>query len=498
MRTMRQLPIVVVLVVLVAALAWFASRSGGTDRDAPSPGQADPVAVNDLVAVNPASGSAAGGTQDTSRVRAGDVISAEDWRALVAAWLFDPARESVGRRLHDAVEQREISADACCDMILDALIEDCGAAAPRLCRDAPVSDLLHDNKKPAGDVVSKVARYKTQKAEQERHVALQNLLAGWPCYDEVSCRSTLMAAILSLSDDALWNLLRQRLLKDGPSGLAAVVAAGMEVAKGKTPRADRLALVMDAMFSFGGPHDQVMAAVHGGMAGLGEAQLATTGNSIKNEVAKFGVYGPSMAVWGAALKAFLSGGPSQPDSLGSAERRTLMLGMFDATWPGNSAEANAFHRLVIETADGSKDPRAVAYLKRVAKHSTVGGVRIGALTMLGMTQSIADIEAAYGEIVAVDASAILDSQLRIGFYAAVDNSRIMSPANRADVFRLFSECLSDQSAEAVPSQLFVLQALERNPIPELAWAVEQVMHQPGKPRVSEQASRTLQMLKARK
>ncbi|MFN9970622.1 MAG: hypothetical protein ACK58T_12045 [Phycisphaerae bacterium] len=423
---------------------------------------------------------------------------AEDWRILIAAWLFNPPSEAIGLRLREAVEQRDISADACCDMILDLLIEDCGTPTPRLCRDTQVSELLQKNKEPAVDVVAKATRYKILKVQQERHVALQSLLAGWPCFDEASCRSSLMASMLSLSEGALWNLLRQRLLTDGPSGLAAIVAAGMDVAKGEVPHADRLALVMDAMFSFGGPHDQVMAAVHGGMFGLGEAHLAATGNALKSEVSNFGVYGPSMAVWGAAMKSFLLGSPSQPDSLPRAERRALMLGMFDAPWPGNPAEANAFHRLVIQISDTSKDPRAVAYLKRVATHSTLGGVRIGALTKLGMTMSVSDIEVAFGEIVAVDASAIRDSQLRIGFYAAVDTSRVMSPINRADALRIFSECLSDQSADAVPSQLFVLQRLERNPMPELAWAVEQVMHQPGKPRVSEQASRTLQILKARK
>ncbi|MBX3462851.1 MAG: hypothetical protein KF830_06745 [Planctomycetes bacterium] len=306
---MRHLPIAVGLAVLVAALAWLASRPGNADRTAPPTGQTEPVPVP------PAAGSAPDDGQDPSRVRVGDASPAEDWRALIAAWLSDPARESLGRRLRDAVDQREVSADACCDMVLDALIDDCSAAAPRLCRDTPVSDLLQQNKQPDGDVVSKATRYKTQEAVQERHVSLQMLLAGWPCFDEASCRGSLMAAMLSLPDDALWNLLRQRLLTDGASGLAAVVAAGMDLAKGKSPRADRLALVMDAMFAFGGPHDQVMAAVHGGMAALGEAQLAATDDAVKNEVVQFGAYGQSMAVWGAALRAFLLGNPSQPDGV---------------------------------------------------------------------------------------------------------------------------------------------------------------------------------------
>jgi hypothetical protein len=486
---MRFTPIYIVVAACVAGFAWLANRSSDGERGASDPRRTGQP--NSASASESASGSALG----SDRVSVTAPKQIEDWRALIQAWLFEVERESVGAQLEDAIENSKISADASCDMILDALLADVASGSPMLCRDAAVAAILTRNKRPADAVAVKATKYKLQETSHELHISLQVLLAAWPCFDEVSCRRSLASAVLSLPDDVLWNLLRQRILNEGASGLAAVAAAGMDLAKSTNPRADRLSLVMDAMFSFGGPHDQVMAAVRGGMAGLGESLVAAASDATKGEVAKFGVYGPSMSVWGMALRSFLQGNPSQPDSISSASRRALLHGMLEAPWPSDHGEANAFHRLVLGIVDGCNDPAAVTYLQRVAKHATLSGARIGALTKLGMTQSVSEIEATYSEIVAVDAGAIRDTQLRVGFYAAVDNSRILSPASRSDAIRLFTECLAEQSADAIPYQMFVLEALARNPMSELAWAVEQIMHQPGKPRVSEQASRTLQVLR---
>lgn len=488
---MKPILIAVTLAVLIAALVWSFGPSASPDREAPSPIQAEPDGVLT------ASGSATGGANEPVRLRAGDASQTEDWRALIEAWLFDPARESDGRRLHAAGEQLHLSADACCRLVLDVLIDDVGVVAPKLCRDVPVSNLLRKNQRPSDDVVSRATRYKTTRVAQERHVALQILLADWPCFDEVSCRSTLMAAMHLLSDDALWHLLRQRLRADGPAGLAAVLAAAIGFADGEAPQVSRLALIMEAMFAFGGPHDEVMASVHRGMAELGAARLAA-GDTARNEAASFGVFTASMLQWAVALRTFLRGDPSQPDGVASTERRALLLAMLDAPWPEDTVAVNAFHRLTMLVSGEVQDPRVVSYLKRVATHSTVTGVRTGALITLGLTQSIADIEKAFGEIVAADASAIRDTQLRNAFYVAVNNSRLLFPAGHADAARIFMECLAEQSADATSAQLFVLRALESDPMPELAWAVEQAAHQPGKPRVSEQASRTLQAMRRRR
>jgi len=437
------------------------------------------------------SGLAKSTTSTSDRIVVEQARQPNNWRALATRWLFDADARGAGRLLHAGVANGTLSSDVAGRILFDLLQADVSISHARLCRATPVAAFLRLNERPSADVAVRAYAYVGTLAQQDHHRSLQAQLAAWPCFDTASCQASLAAALSGLDAESVWALLRDRLTRDGSAAIDRIVEASLKLAQADKPRVARLSLIMEALFSFAGDRE-VQKALHAGMTLLGEAILVDAAN--REAVSRFGVWAPSMNAWGAALRAFLGREPSRPDSLSSSARHQLVVALLGTPWPSDLAEANAFHRLMLGLADGRTSPQAIGYLRRLALHAPLPGVRITALSKLGATQPVEALERAFAEIVAADAASIHDEQLRVGFYAAVDNARILNPSNREGAIRLFRECLAESSPGAIPYQLFVLKAIERSPLTELAWAVEQIAHRPGSSQLADQAARTLLIL----
>ena len=476
-----------VTMLLVTAFAvtgwlWFGSTTGGDTSHPPSDRlDAGHIDGNDTAALRP---------DFTSRTPADWDAAVDDWRAIASTWLFESDGVSAGGKLQAGVAERRLSADAAARVLLDLLIADMAIPEPRLCRDAPIAAFLRLNPRPDADVIELALRYVGTRASQRWHRSMQRLLVGWPCFDDVSCHSALAAALTGLDDDAVWDLLRERLLREGAPALSAIVRAGLELTDADSPDIGRLALVMEALLSFADASD-VDRHLSEGMRLLGQ-ELLSADDTGQAAVADFGAWGPRMSAWGAALNSCLRGEPSRADALTVASRLRLLGAMFDGDWPDDPAESNAFHRLRLGLVDGLATARARDYLHRVATHTRLPGVRITALAKLGTLQSVEELERVFAAIVATDAATIWDPRLRVGFYAAVDNARVLDRNNRSAAVRVFRECLAEESPAAIEAQRFVLEALARNPLPELAWSVEQLAHRTGP--LSDLAAQTLLVL----
>jgi len=487
-RRLARIAATMIFFLLACGMAWWAVK--GLDTS----GEASPVAASqgDFPATS-RPGDSSGDQTERNPLPASQPET--DWHLIVSRWLFDSVGGFLGSEVSKAIVDGGITTDFAAQIVLDLVVEDAAAATPRLCRHLDVAVLLTGIREPCSEVVAAAMAYKRLHVRQEHHERLQALLADWPCFDPASCRDAFAAALRTLPDDAVWSLLRERLLRNGAVALAEIAGASLDLARGQQPPVARLSLVMEAFYSFSDSPDAVTAVLQGKMEVLGEETWAQSQAGNAAAAREFGVYGPSMSAWAAALRSCLTGEPRHPDAVSKDARRAILAGIFENPWPGDRASANAFHRMLLSLADGSDVPAASAYLKRAAVHATMPGTRMGAFAKLGMTQTVESLEITFGEMVAANPTAIHDSNLRIGFYAAVDNARVLQPGSLAEAIRVFADCLAEQAASAAPYQLFVLEALARNPIPELAWAVEQVRHHPGKRQVAEQAARTLQNLR---
>jgi hypothetical protein len=424
----------------------------------------------------------------SDRVAVGGAEHAIGWQQMCRIWLFDPSERAAGASLRRAIAEGEVSMDAAVTCVLDLLVVDVGSAPGILCRDAPIADLLLSCQRPSAVAAIRARDYARIRASQHHHRRLQALLAGWPCYDPDSCRESLAVAMVGLEDDALWAFLRERIVRQGSVITRDLVQASLELVAGDDPRVGRVALVLEALLSFG-DESAVSVEIRDGMRQLGDAILGAQGGIGGGPAERFGVYGPTMSAFGYALAMCLNGDPRYPDSMSQQRRRALVANLMQSAWPGDPKDANAFHRLMLGLVGRNPDPVNVTYLQRVATHCSQPGARITAITKLGMSQTPESIERLFAEIVASDPSVIRDVPMRIAFYAAIDNARLVDPVHRLQALRLFQDCLMDSSVDSVDCQLHVLQALERQPMAELAWLVEQIAHKAGSP-LAAQAMRT--------
>ncbi len=394
-------------------------------------------------------------------------------RDLLKEWLFTVRSGPAGLRLAEGVRSGQFGLEAVSRLTLELLREDALLEDPNLAIDAPVATMIRQDQKPGPALVADVHAYVRSVVPPGHHRALQALLAGWPCFDAASCQASVAAAIAGLDGDALWALLRELLLREGSQALGGIVEASLPLADARPPDIARITLVMEAMFSFSDPGDAI-AAVTTGATRIGDQFLAKLNESSRGTVKRFGVWNSSMSAWAVAMRRLVDGTPSQADAVSHLTRLDLVDELLATEWPSEPTEANAFHRMMLEVIGERASPQAVTFLRELAKHGRLDGVRVTAFMKLANTQPIDEVRKLFVEVVAADPAAVHNSALQVGFYSAVDTARMVDSNNRGEAIRLFRQCLSSADASAMESQRYVLSALKRSPLRELAVDVERL------------------------